>query len=134
MSQHELIGGASNTATTYNKVLVDTDGSLHTSDIVYKQSQDYINASFGQGSSLEFDCRAYRSVRICGNQDNTTPLLLEFSNESGQNYQVIDELIAHNINGNICVNHYIPTAPNFIRINNPVAVNRNVSFRIIKHN
>ena len=69
MSQHEIIGTSTSTGTSYNKVLVNTEGSLRIEKQLYRQSARFFNSQVLAPLELwatSLDCRLANSISFMG--------------------------------------------------------------------
>ena len=133
MAQNEIVGRADGLFSSYNNLRVNADGSINTNNTdPIRTITPYEGAL--TANSPTFDCRGGRRVRIYGNTDNTSFLMVQYASTDvapvENDWQFIDQLNPLTINGNIVVNKVIEIPPNYIRFVNP-GTQHGVSFRII---
>tara|TARA_R110002153_G_scaffold47129_5_gene133232 strand:+ start:585 stop:1001 length:417 start_codon:yes stop_codon:yes gene_type:complete len=135
MAQNEIVGRADGLFSSYNNLRVNTDGSINTNNtdpirsvIIYEAS-----LSGGGANSPAFDLTGARRVRIYGNTDNTSFLMVQYAMtlvDGVYDWQFIDQLNPLTINGNVVVNKVIEVPPNYLRFENTGGTHQ-ISFRII---
>jgi deoxycytidine triphosphate deaminase len=133
MSQLEIVGRADTLYSAYNALMVNTDGSINITNTDPVRTITPYEGTLTTNSPT-FDCRGGRRVRIYGNTDNTSFLMIQYASTDiapvENDWQYIDQLNPLTINGNIVVNKIIEIPPNYIRFVNPGTAH-GLSFRII---
>tara|TARA_R110000796_G_scaffold152162_3_gene268676 strand:+ start:1299 stop:1709 length:411 start_codon:yes stop_codon:yes gene_type:complete len=133
MSQHEIVGRADTLYSAYNALMVNADGSINTNNTDPVRTIIPYEGSLTT-SSPTFDVRGGRRVRIYGNTDNTSFLMIQYASTDiapvEDDWQFIDQLNPLTINGNIVVNKVIEIPPNYLRFVNTGSAH-GLSFRII---
>tara|TARA_R110000823_G_scaffold39796_3_gene106105 strand:- start:682 stop:1092 length:411 start_codon:yes stop_codon:yes gene_type:complete len=133
MAQNEIVGRADGLFSSYNNLRVNTDGSINTNNTDPARTITPYEGALTTNSPA-FDCRGGRRVRIYGNTDNTSFLMIQYASTDiapvENDWQFIDQLNPLTINGSIMVNKVIEIPPNYIRFHNP-GTQHGLSFRII---
>ena len=133
MSQLEIVGRTDNLFSAYNALKVNTDGSINTNNTdPIRTILPYVGSL--TTNSPTFDIRGGRRIRIYGNTDNASFLMIQYASTDvapvENDWQTIDQLNPLTINGNIVVNKVIEIPPNYLRFVNPGTAH-GLSFRII---
>ena len=133
MAQNEIVGRADGLFSSYNNLRVNADGSINTNNTDPARTITPYEGALTTNSPA-FDCRGGRRVRIYGNTDNTSFLMIQYASTDiapvENDWQFIDQLNPLTINGSIMVNKVIEIPPNYIRFHNP-GTQHGLSFRII---
>ncbi len=133
MAQNEIVGRADGLYSSYHNLRVNADGSINTNNTDPARTITPYEGTL-TANSPTFDCRGGRRVRIYGNTDNTTFLMIQYASTDTtpveNDWQFIDQLNPLTINGNIVVNKVIEIPPNYIRLVN-TGTQHGVSFRVI---